>query len=265
MEHSALAEIAEELTRESPLALHEQLSGLLRTLVEGAGSESRIPSEEELVRTFQVSRTTVRRAIETLVDEGVLIRRQGRGTFLARPQVVQSLDQLRPFVDAFADDASVQARLINFGWISGIAVPAAIGGPEAQALKFERLYLSDDVPHALVRGLVTEELGRQIRRAQLEAHPIYHVLQNELHVVLREARVTVRCELAEPEIADWLKLDASSPLLVLERVTLTDGGRAVEVASHYLLPEVYRLRLTVAGGELPPLMRFPADRNLEAR
>lgn len=247
----------QRLRRLGASALHEQLSEHLRAFATRAQTDTRLPSEDELAQAFEVSRVTVRRAVQTLVNEGLLTRRQGRGTFVAGRHVVQSLDRLRPFVDAFSGDDSVQARLLDFGWITDPQVSDTFEGQDASALMFQRLYLSDGVPHALVRGMVPQDIGRRITRSQLEAHPIYHVLQNELQLKLREARITVDCEAAEAEIAGRLQIGVGSPLLVVDRLTVDLGGRVVEAATHYLLPQVYRLQLTVDGGSFPPLIRLP--------
>jgi GntR family transcriptional regulator len=246
-----------DLSRSGSQALHEQLSARLRALIEQGEHGTKLPTEEELVRAFDVSRTTVRRAIQTLVTEGILVRRQGMGTFIARPNVVQSLDRLSPFVDAFASVESVETRLLDFRWIAGEEVPDEFAGPSGEALTFRRLYLTDGVPHALVHIRLPDDVGHRISRAQLEEHPIYHVLQNELALKLQRAQITVASEAAEPDVADALEVPSMTPLLVLRRVTFSDDGRPVEVGTHYLLPDVYRLRLTVSGGELAPLIWLP--------
>lgn len=253
-------ELDERLNRSSPMALHEQLSGRIRALIDDeAGSDARLPSEDALARSFEVSRATVRRAIETLVAEGSLVRRQGRGTFIARPHVIRHLDRLGPFVESFADDESVQTRLLSFAWVdpNEVEVPDALAGAGEQVLLFERLYLTEGSAHALVRVMVPEDPGRQITRAQVEESPIYHVLRDELRLELREAHVTVRCEPAGARVARSLGVGPQSALLVLQRSTAGHDGRIVEVATHFLRPDAYQLELTARGGSLPRLIRLP--------
>lgn len=254
-----MMELVDSLNRSSPMALHEQLSGRIRALIDDeASDEARLPSEDALARTFQVSRATVRRALETLVAEGSLVRRQGRGTFIARPHVIRHLDRLGPFVESFSDNDSVQTRLASFAWVKpdAVDVPAALAAA-AQVLMFERLYLTDGAAHALVRVMLPEDIGRQITRAQVEESPIYHVLRDELDVNLQEAQVTVRCEPGGAEVARLLGVAPQSALLVLQRSTAGDDGRVVEAATHFLRPDAYQLELTARGGSLPRLIRLP--------
>lgn len=248
----------EQLERAGAFALHEQLSDRLRELVKAADRGSRLPSEEQLVQRYGVSRVTVRRALETLVDEGLLVRRQGRGTFVG-PQRIQSLDRLRPFVDAFKDDSGVEARMLDFGWTSSAALPEAFGGPSGRVLTFRRLYVSDGAPHALIRVSVPEAIGRRIKRDQLESRPIYHVLQNDLAIALRDARIEVTSELADFDVATLLQVPADGHLLVLVRTTVDIDEVPVETSTHYLRPEAYRLRLTVGGGALPQVICLPGN------
>lgn len=252
----AAVPLGKELERSGDLALHEQLSDRLREFAKAAGHGSRLPSEQHLIERYGVSRVTVRRAMETLVEEGVVVRHQGRGTFVG-PQRVQSLDRLRPFVDAFEENSDVEARLLDFGWTSSATLPAGCGGPNGRALTFRRLYVSDGAPHALIRVSVPEALGRRITREALKSRPIYHVLQNDLEIGLRDARLDVTSELAGFDVADLLQIPAGSHLLVLGRVTVDVHGEVVEASTHYLRPEAYRLRLTVGGGALPEVIRLP--------
>lgn len=251
------------LQRNVPIALHEQLTALLRERIAQTGPGSKLPTEDELLETYDVSRTTVRRAVETLVDEGLLIRRQGKGTFVTPSLIVPSLDHLAPFVEALEGKESTNAQLVDHGWVSGVDVPKVLGGPAADAMMFRRLYLTDQVPHALVHSLVREDLGRRITRSDLEKHPIYHLLQNQLGVALREAQLTVSCQTVgkdgcdNHEVVHLLDITPGSPLLILERVTFDDRGAPVECATHYLRPDVYRLRFMARGDGLPGLMQLP--------
>lgn len=247
-----------DLERDGLPSLHEQLSDQLRQFALTAQRGERLPTEGELTSMFGVSRVTVRRAIETLVREGLLVRIQGRGTFVGR-QRVQTLDRLRPFVATFEDDGDVETQLVEFGWKSGEDAPDALQNDDV--LAFRRLYSTDGSPHALVDVYLPKRIGAQITRNQLEAHPIYHVLQNSLEIELREAQVRVSSGSATADVAQLLGLPAAHSLLMLERTTLDVDGEIVEVARHHLMPDIYQLQLTVNGSGLPPLIRLPHGRS----
>lgn len=237
-------------------ALHQQLSESLRAVIDAQVADTKLPSEEELVATYDVSRATVRRALQTLVDEGVLIRRQGKGTFVAPAAVVQSLDSLQPFVQSLPENGEFDRRLIDLRWLASDDVPPELGGANATALGFRRLYLIDSQPRALGDVVVAEAFGNRINRADLEANAIYHVLR-ELGVVLHHADFTFAAESADDLAAESLEVAPGSPLLKLRRVSYDVNGDAVEVTTHRLLPEVHRLRLTVEADSLPTLFGDP--------
>ncbi|CAN5871183.1 GntR family transcriptional regulator [soil metagenome] len=247
------------LTHSSVSTLHEQLSTELRAFIQRQTVDRKLPTEEELMEGYGVSRTTVRRALQTLVEEGLLVRRQGKGTFVAPSPVVQSLDRLRPFAASLTSEGEREALLVDLGWLSGDEVPAALGGPDALAFGFRRLYLVEQRPHALLHSMVPEALGRHIGRADLEAQPIYDVLQKQFGVMLSRADFTISCRPAEEAIAKLLHVKPDTPLLILRRVTFDDHGAAVESATHWLLPDMHRLQLSVDSHGLAPLFELQAD------
>lgn len=239
--------------------MHEQLAAELRAFVQRQAVDTKLPTEEELLEAYGVSRTTVRRALQTLVEEGLLVRHQGKGTFVAQSPVVQSLDRLMPFAASLETKGEREARLVDLGWLTGEEVPTALGGPDGRAFGFRRLYMVEQRPHALIHSMVPEVLGRQISRTDLEAQPIYHVLQKQLGITLHHADFTISCRQADETIAELLSVKPDTPLLILRRVTFDDHGAAVESATHWLLPDAHRLQLSVDSHGLAPLLELRAD------
>lgn len=249
----------QSLVRASASTLHEQLSAELRAFVQRQAIDTKLPTEEDLMEIYGVSRTTVRRALQTLVEEGLLVRRQGKGTFVAPAPVVQSLDRLMPFAASLTSEGEREALLVDSRWLSGDEVPAALGGPDARVFGFRRLYLVEGRPHALFHSMVPEALGHHIGRADLEDQPIYHVLQKQLGITLSRADFTISCRQADEAIAELLSVKPDTPLLILRRVTFDDHGAAVESATHWLLPDMHRLQLSVGSHGLAPLLKLRTD------
>ncbi len=236
------------LSRDNMRALHEQLSDRLRaefTATYRAGDQ--IPTEEEIGRRYQLSRVTVRRAIQTLVDFGVLIRRQGKGTYLAHqnPRVVYEIDRLGPFMAAFAASGEdVTARLIGFNWVTGNEVPAQFEGDES-ALVYERLYETEGTPHAMLRISLPGRFGDKVTRADVAAMGVYQILQEKLGIPPVRASFYISSELPDASQARLLRISPTTPLLLLERVSYDANDKAIEHTVHHLLPEVYKLSVNV--------------------
>lgn len=244
-ERMGAGEREHDLMRQNPRALHEQLADRLRSELAAAFRPGdRIPTEGDIMRAHRLSRVTVRRALQTLVDEGLLMRRQGKGTFLAsrRPRVAHRIDHFGPFLDAFTSSGvDVQVTLLDFHWDSANRLPPSFSPDRGKALVYDRLYSTDDLPHALNRITLPGDLGEAITPRHAEAMGIYQILREVLGVVPALARFQVTSELPDVVLARALRISPSTPLLVLDRTSFDASGRAVENTRHHLLPEVYRL------------------------
>jgi GntR family transcriptional regulator len=234
------------LSRDSARPLHEQLSEQLTNLVGELGSGGRLPTEEELMKTYGVSRTTVRRAVQALVEMGMLTRRQGHGTFVTPTHISHPLDHLRPFFETRNTlGKAPTTRLVDFEWITGEAVPVELRlSTHPSALRFRRLYATDGTPHALADITLREDLARGISRADAESRAAYRLLEGA-GAMLKEARCTVSCTPAGAELASLLGIKRSQPVLLWRRMTVDTDDRPVEVTSHWLDPDVYDLQVVL--------------------
>lgn len=252
------------LSRESVRALHEQLSDQLLThLLARHEVGKRLPTEEELTRAYGVSRVTVRRAIQTLVSQGMLIRRQGKGTFIARPkpQIVHPINRLAPFVETFmASGEEVETTLLDFTWIEGSDVPPVFRDAGGSALTYSRLYVSSGTPHAVTRIVLPEPLGEKVSRSDASSRPIYDILRKKLRVVLSRADLIVSSQVPDARLARVLGVSPSTSLLVIERTSYDADENPVETTTHYLRPDVYKLSVSVSAEDSPVGdIRFPSS------
>jgi GntR family transcriptional regulator len=184
--------------------------------------------------------------VQSLVDEGLLIRRQGKGTFAAPQRIVHPLDQLRPFISIFtAAGVRPIGHLLSYGWASPSEVPRSMPAMSDGALRVRRLYLLADAPQALADIYVPGPFGKQIARLEIEEHPIYQVLQDKLGITLAHATVTLRSAQASGELAERLRLDPGAALLVMQRATYDDQERLVEGALYHLPADKFELQLSV--------------------
>jgi GntR family transcriptional regulator len=251
-------EVAIQLDRSSVTALHEQLTDRLLASSRQLGRGGRLPSEEELMETYGVSRTTVRRAFRALVDQGILVRRQGKGTFVAGPHIVHKLDRLAPFVETLSTASEPhEGVLLDFRWISGAEIPQEFRIPVEHALAFRRLYVSGGIPHAVVQVVIPGWVASTLTRTDVEAHPVYDLLRKKLGLSLKRAEVSVSCRGAGRALAKPLKLTPSAPILVMKRITYDERDRAVESTVHHLRWDVYELRLRIQSDDLHTFRHVP--------
>ena len=238
-----------QLVRGSPRALYEQLADRLRDeLLAQHAAGRQLPTEEALMKTYSVSRATVRRAMDILVSEGALMRRQGKGTFVARPRpkIVHAVDRLAPFADTFKRAGrEVDARLIEYAWVDDPELPESARDWELPVLSYTRAFASDDMTHAVTREYLPRNIAEGVTRADVERLPTYDLLQKKLGMRIAGAEFRVSSRPTSPELARILDISPSTFLLVLERTFRDRDGRVIEAATHFLRPDVYQLSVHV--------------------
>ncbi len=238
----------EDLDRESARSLYEQVTDRMRTLLGELSVGGQVPTEAELTQIFAVGRSTVRKALQRLVDESVLIRRQGKGTFVARatPRIIHSIDRMAPFMETFsANGEDLETKLIEFGLTPNAELPHELDDWQRPLLQFHRLYISKSVPHAISRVFLPHNIGREISHADIEANPLYSILTNKLGIELARSEFLVSCRQPSSKISRILELSQSTFLLVLERITRDKDGRPVEMATLFLRPDVYQISVVL--------------------
>ncbi|MBZ8140943.1 GntR family transcriptional regulator [Rubrivivax gelatinosus] len=215
--------------------LYQQIKGLLvRGLEAGEWKPGdAIPSEIELAARFKVSQGTVRKAIDELATENLLVRRQGKGTFVAthaEEKVQYRFLRLRP------DDGgagSMQRRLLDCRRMRPpVDVARALDLKSGEtAVQLRRLLLADGRPVVLddiwLPG--TPFKGLTIERLQGWRGPMYRLFETEFGVRMIRAEEKIRAVAAGSEEAEALAVAAGAPLLSVERLSLTYGDRPVEL------------------------------------
>jgi GntR family transcriptional regulator len=192
-----------------------------------------IPSEQELAGRFQVSQGTVRKAIDELANENLLVRRQGKGTFVATHHEPRS--QYR-FLRLLADDGAAPAAHSRFVECRRTRAPAHIAarlGIKAGAgvVFVRRLLLFGTQPVVLDDIWLSGRMFRGLSFERLIAYtgPLYGLFESEFGVPMVRADERLRAVAADASSAPLLQVDTGSPLLLVERVSYTYGERPVEV------------------------------------
>ncbi|MFV0459129.1 MAG: GntR family transcriptional regulator [Actinomycetales bacterium] len=198
-------------------------------LIEDLAPGSSVPTERELAERFETSRTTVRQAIAELVVDGRLERTQGRGTFVAKPKLMQ----VRPLT-SFSQD--VQSE----GWRPG-SIVLNIRQEQAEGEVCEHLQVPPGaVIHRIerLRTAATEPIAYEIAHVpgplpELAEHlerigSLYRTLHEVYGVELVTVEDTVETVLADPVQANLLGVDTGLPMLLVHRTGWDAGGRAAE-------------------------------------
>ncbi|MGI4815216.1 MAG: GntR family transcriptional regulator [Janthinobacterium lividum] len=215
--------------------LYQQIKALITQALDGGEWKpgEAIPSEVELAARYRVSQGTVRKAIDELSAENLLVRRQGKGTFVA----THSEDRLQfRFLRLLPDEPMPQPHVSRLLECRRLRAPAEIARQldmrAADPVVFIRRLLEfgdrpqvlDDIwlPGAVFRGLTLERLNAF-------AGPLYVMFESEFNTRMIRASEKIRAVAAEPAVAELLGVASGFPLLSVERIAYTYGDRPVEV------------------------------------
>jgi GntR family transcriptional regulator len=207
---------------------YREIADVLRTRIHGSGGGRVLPSEAELSVEFSVSRVTVRRALESLREEGLVESRQGFGWTVVEPPLRQELGSLRTIEDQLRlSGAAPERRVLEFAFVDAPTHVAAVLGVR-QVLRVKRLNLAGGVPFAVVTVWCPAELGQHLSRSEVERAPFYELLG----VALRGATQTIGAAAASREDAVLLQIPTAAPVLRCERVTTDTDGSPVLMSEH---------------------------------
>jgi GntR family transcriptional regulator, N-acetylglucosamine utilization regulator len=227
------------IDKQSPIPIYYQIMSQLRDkIAEGEYTlDSALPPERELAETYEVSRMTIRQAIAELVNEGLLVRRKGIGTFVAPPKLEQALSSLTSFTEDMAQRGmKAGSRVLSFKKTVPDPATRKTLGLSAEDSVFEcvRLRLADEEPMALETTMLVAAFFPGLQREDLENRSLYKVLAERWGIELDYARQSLEPVLAPPHEATLLHVQPGSPLLLMHRVTYDQDGRAFEhVRSFY--------------------------------
>ena len=196
-----------------------------------------LPTEDRLIARFGVSRITVRRAIQNLVDRGLVEIRRGKGTFVTAPRITQDLSELSGFVeDMHALGRKPTARVVRKEIVTADATVAgqlALTRGE-RVVRIRRVRLADGIPLSFDETYLPLEIGKKIMTDNLKAEPIFSLLERKYNVPLVEAEYKLDAVAADAEVAAALKVKQGSPVFRIERTSYSTGKRPVDYETlHY--------------------------------
>ncbi|MER5630444.1 GntR family transcriptional regulator [Streptomyces nitrosporeus] len=229
-----LATLGLGVDRTSPVPLYHQLAQQLQAAIEQGrlAPGSLLGNELELAARLGLSRPTVRQAIQSLVDKGLMVRRRGVGTQVVHSRIRRPLELSSLYDDLDAADRRPETRVLrNTVEPASAEVAAALHvatGSEVHLV--ERLRYAHGEPMALLRNHLPPGL-LDLGTVALEATGLYRMMRAS-GLTLHSARQAVGARTATGEEAALLAEPAGAPLLTMERTTFDDGGRAVEFGSH---------------------------------
>lgn len=192
---------------------------------------SQLPSENNLMERFGVSRPTVRKAVQNLIARGLVEIQRGKGTFITRPKITQELTALSGFVeDMQAVGRKPTARLLDKQIVSAsktvaahLALPAG-----TRVVRIERVRLADGIPVSFDETYLPLKIGKKVLTNNLETEPIFALLEQKYGMKLVEAEYRLEAVCAEAPVAHALGIPTGSALFLIERTSYCAGNQPVD-------------------------------------
>jgi DNA-binding GntR family transcriptional regulator len=243
-----MTELTVDLDRSSPVPLYFQVSRQIEAAIDGGqlAPGDRLENEISLADRWGLSRPTMRRAIQELVDKGLLVRRRGIGTQVVHGRVKRPMDLTSLFDDLNRSDQKPTTRVLDRELVAAPAgVAERLGVPTGtQVLQLERLRSARDEPLAVMRNWLPADLAPVLTAEALETRGLYELMRGTgVHLRIATQRIAARGATAAE--ARLLEVRKGAPLLTMERVTYDGSGAAVEFGSHVYNAETYSIEMTV--------------------
>ncbi|MYL69942.1 UTRA domain-containing protein [Halobacillus litoralis] len=214
------------------LALYLQLKELFIDRIHNGQWEADklIPTEQELMKEFDVSRTTIRQAISILVQEGLVEKKQGRGTIVKPRKLSGNLSQLKGFAEEVLERGQVpRSKLIRAEFKSNLHHEKSMleVKDDEPILLIERIRLADEVPVALERTCWPKEIGEILMKHNLDEARYYEILEN-YNIYLNRASEKIAAINATIDEADALGIRGGEALLEMTRLSFGVNERPIE-------------------------------------
>ena len=207
-----------------------------------------IPSERELAEQYAISRVTVRQALNSLVQDGVISKKQGKGNFVATQRIETKLDSLLGFVEEFAvQGIACEILVIQQGY--EIAPPDIVSAMRAhndpemfllvREINVENKALGVDYTY------IPRSVAYQFDQMDFREVILYRLLEQRGYKLL-SAEQTITAEMPNPQDCALLRINAKTPMLVRCRVAYVEGNLPIAYSRTLYRGDRYRYSLTLS-------------------
>jgi GntR family transcriptional regulator len=236
------------------IALHHRIATLLKDAVASGRYRpgDRLPTEGELVTQHGVSRVTVRRALQSLEQQGLIRRRVGDGTFVSeKAPILHMPTPIQTYLEQVAERRKLSRHVVKeFGWVP--APPDVAGSLQvaegAPVLRVVRLRTKGSLPLVHTTLFLPEALGARYTREDFRRRALSELLAEAGETYSRIEMVT-RARLAAPGIAELLEVAVGSPLVDVQRIGYGPKGVPVEYQQLLGPPDRFETHVTIHGDD----------------
>lgn len=237
-----------DLRPSSPVPLYHQISSQVESAIQDGriAKGNFLPGEIQLAERWGVSRPTARRAIQELVERGMVVRRRGVGTQVVNAEVRRAVKLSSLYDDLVVEGLRPETKVLRCEVVSAsdeLATDLDLRA-DRSVLALERIRSTGTRPLAFLSNFLVADLTEGLTSADFEASGLYEVLRRR-GVRPLAARQVIGARRATSEEACALGLEPGEPLLTMRRVMQDQSGRRVEVGNHVYDATQYSVEMTL--------------------
>jgi GntR family transcriptional regulator len=239
--------------------LYVQVRETLRSESRQLPPDTLIPTEQELGGRFGVSRITIRKAVDDLVNDGCLVRKQGRGTFTTRPKLIHELSSITSWTEQLRalghSPRTTQRSCVETSPPLRVARMLGLQSGET-VMMLRRLRLGGEEPLSLMTNYLPSRLVPGLAEKSALIESLYELLEQRYGLVPSRAVDVVETRAATDEEAERLLIEPWSPLLVVTRVSYLEDGSPLEYAVAISRGDRFQYQVTLQGRSRSAPARF---------
>lgn len=218
---------------------------LLQKLSDGSFATGEpMPSEDDLAESFSVSRVTIRKAMERLEREGLILRQRGRGTFPIMQQPAQQGTESRLLRNQISLAQKTKVEVLEYGFVRLPSQFAEVFGvaPGTEVLRIIRVRHDERSPISQTVCYLAADLAPLVPKPKVSSLPISATL-TAAGVKLTRFRERITATLADSDAARHLNVDVGTALIAMTRQVEAENGRVVELLQAFYRPDRYEYRV----------------------
>jgi len=223
------------MLRDKAIPLYYQLETILRKKITSGdySPNTPLPSEDALAEEYEVSRITVRQALSSLEQDGLVIRQRGKGTFVSEKADTLELPRFTGSIeDLILMGKRTKTKVIESSWIDpSDIIRERLKVKDGKVLRIEKIRHIEGDPFSHVFNYLPPELGNKLPIDLVKSKPMLMILEDELGVRANEAEQSVEATIADATDASLLDIRVGDPLLKAERTVYDVKGNPVEYVS----------------------------------
>jgi len=234
------------LRRELGVPLYQQIQHLIRHRIATRDylPGKQIPSEHDLCGELQVSRVTLRDALRELVREKLLVKVQGKGTFVAlnppkRLAPVRYTGFLEELQDRVRKLTVRDVEVLRTPVTAELAKTLALDPDASEVVLIKRVRDIDGEPFSFTLNYLPVSIGSRINADDLQTQPLLKILQEDLKIPIVRAKETIAAAPADPEVASRLGIPVLYPVMHMTRIMFTTADRPFEVVDIFYRADKY--------------------------